>query len=1062
MRVGRLHSCVLVAIARKITHMAVVLCVPASLVFLSVPPAHADPLFNTRIDYDVWENTLSMTLADLNGDDIPDVAVAKNVYGVGSDVVVMLGNGDGTFLSGSSQSLTYYPRYMTGGDLNGDATPDLVVSSHNNNYLSVLIGNGDGTFQPEVIYDVGYAPYGAVVGDVNGDDAPDVAVAMMYTAQVAVLLNNGDGSLSTPVPYAVGSYPFALALGELNGDAAPDLVVANSSSSNVSVLLGNGDGTFQPQVAYATGTNPQNVAVCDLDGDLALDLAVADQDDDHVSVLLGNGDGTFQPAVPHPAGVAPHALAADDLDGDGVPDLAVATSGHAGTWEDSVSVLLGNGDGTLQAPEEYDTLYGPWELAAGDLDGDDAPDLVVLTWASDALTVLLQATVCVDMDEDGYGVQNTDLCPYPDLDCDDEDPDVNPGTAEICGNSIDDDCDGLTDYDDPDCCFPEVCDNLIDDDCDGLVDSEDPDCPCADGDGDGYGDPVNPVCTYPELDCDDTDPAVNPGASEVCDNGLDDDCDGLTDHEDDDCPCLDGDGDGYGNPVNANCTYPEPDCDDTDPDIHPGATEGPLGDPTCSDTLDNDCDGLVDGDEPICSVTGDWFVPDTPGCGTIQGCIDQAVDGKTIRVLPGTYPGSIDFLGKAITVRSEDGPETTIVEGNGNPVVTFDDGEGSNSILEGLTLTGGEGRPLGGEVYNAGGGILIQNSSPRILGCVVRQCTGGHGAGIYIENGSPEISSCTVADNTLVEWSSFGGGIYINGGAPVVTGSTIVGNGAEFFIDGAAGGGICVDGGSPTISGCLIRGNSTRAHYGGAGGGIAIHPWTAGSATVTIENCIVAENETGGFYGVSPGGGIAAGGTTSIVHCTIAANTAVSYDGEDGKGGGVFVGSGITEMIDSIVYGNSTPDGTLVGVDVAVGHGVLSRGARGELQRRGRRTDTGKGGSNGTLDWGDGNIQATPALTADYHLGSLSPCIDQGTDAGVTVDIDGEPRPQGDGFDMGADETVPSEPWAAAPEARAAVAAAGGSSASPVANGLLLIVPVGIAVGLRRRRGLGRSRRGEV
>ena len=128
-----------------------------------------------------------------------------------------------------------------------------------------------------------------------------------------------------------------------------------------------------------------------------------------------------------------------------------------------------------------------------------------------------------------------------------------------------------------------------------------PEQECVDNDGDGYGNPAAPWCTYSQLDCDDGNPDMNPGATEgpygdpTCGDELDNDCDNDTDVNDSGCcECTDGDSDGYGDPGCEDCTYPETDCDDGNPDINPGATEGPNGDPTCSDTLDNDCDGIAD------------------------------------------------------------------------------------------------------------------------------------------------------------------------------------------------------------------------------------------------------------------------------------------------------------------------------------------------------------------------------------------------------------------------------------------------------------------------------------
>ena len=189
---------------------------------------------------------------------------------------------------------------------------------------------------------------------------------------------------------------------------------------------------------------------------------------------------------------------------------------------------------------------------------------------------------CVDGDGDGYGDPVSPRCPYLELDCDDGDPDVNPGMTE---GPVGDD----------------TCDDGKDNDCNGLFDDDDVDnCACWDVDGDGHAD-----IACGGDDCDDEAYDVNPGVIESideqnCEDGIDNDCDEATDLDDGGCvPCVDEDEDGYGFPASENCTYPEEDCDDFESSVNPGTTEGPEGDPTCSDGLDNDCDGLTDTD-PEC------------------------------------------------------------------------------------------------------------------------------------------------------------------------------------------------------------------------------------------------------------------------------------------------------------------------------------------------------------------------------------------------------------------------------------------------------------------------------
>src|SRR5256886_11486970 len=111
---------------------------------------------------------------------------------------------------------------------------------------------------------------------------------------------------------------------------------------------------FAAAVTFDAGKNPLSIAVGDFDGDTRLDLAVVNADS--VSVLLGNGDGTFQTAVNYDAGSYPSSVVAGDLDGDKQPDLVVVNSG-------GISVLLGNGDGTFQSAVNFAAGLAPYSLA---------------------------------------------------------------------------------------------------------------------------------------------------------------------------------------------------------------------------------------------------------------------------------------------------------------------------------------------------------------------------------------------------------------------------------------------------------------------------------------------------------------------------------------------------------------------------------------------------------------------------------------------------------------------------------------------------------------------------
>ena len=423
---------------------------------------------------------------------------------------------------------------------------------------------------------------------------------------------------------------------------------------------------------------------------------------------------------------------------------------------------------------------------------------------------------------------------------------------------------------------------------------------------------------------------------------------------------------------------------------------------------------------------------------TIQAAIDDANHGDVITVADGAYTGAgnrdIEFDGKIITLRSQNGPAGCIIDCQGSssdPHRAFylHQGEDPNAVIDGFTITNGyltasgwQGAGAGLEVYNGGitlsncvfrsnivagnsqGGAIYAEMVPLVLnGCVFQDNYAPAGGAIYCQSATLTMSDCSVIDNQADD--SDGGGVCLWFTSTTVDNVVFTGNttpslgGALLFYD---------YGGSETIivSNCHIYGNRALA-----GGGISCF---TDYGTMTITNCAITGNHSD-----QNGGGLTMSGSTAyLTNCTVADNRAAN------NGGGISLYNNCDTRISNTIlwnnqaYNNGDDIYLASNTDTDIDYNDIA-GGEAEIYASGTAnfvwTATNIDADPCFVAPGNWDPNSTPAdpcddywIAGDYHLGHGSPCLDVGTNADVTAgatDIVGNSRIVNSIVDLGAYES---------------------------------------------------------
>ncbi len=360
--------------------------------------------FSPKVDSSVGTYPRGIAVSDLDGDGKSDI-VTTNVSANTISVLKNTGSlGTLSFLKNVDYNAGNGPNNVTVADLDGDNKPDVIVTNLNAGGASTLsifrnissIGNI--LLSPKIDYSTGYGSNESSISDFDGDGKMDIVVTSSNSGIISIFRNTtvsvGNISFASKIDLSFLNRSDNVFSADLDGDGKPDIATANFSSANISIIKNTtsaiGNISFASAINYNVGTNPTDIVGGDFDGDGKIDLSVSNYTSKTITILRNTSSLTsisFELGINYNTVNIPTNLSIADFDGDGKPDFVVGTN-VAGVV--SLFKNTSNSISNISFEPKVDYVTGTYATysALGDFDNDGKIDMAVTNSTSHKVSIL--------------------------------------------------------------------------------------------------------------------------------------------------------------------------------------------------------------------------------------------------------------------------------------------------------------------------------------------------------------------------------------------------------------------------------------------------------------------------------------------------------------------------------------------------------------------------------------------------------------------------------------------------------------------------------------------------